>query len=458
VLVVIDTERADHLPCYGYARDTAPSTCALERDGILFERAYAPRTSTTPAIASMLTGLYPHRHGVQSLYLVLPKEIPTLATHLAAAGYGTGAFVSSYVMVADFSGLETGFEVYDDAVQDREPFRENYERPAKATTDRAIGWLSMHGPRAFVFVHLIEPHGPYTPPSPYLERFALPHAGERVDPAQVPPYQLIPGADFVNDYVGRYDGEIATADAQVGRLVEWLRDHGWYDRATIVVVADHGESMGEGGRWFKHGGSVDEAQSHVPLILKLRAGQRAALRGARIAAPVSTVDVFSTVLAAAGVAAPSDAAFTADLAEIAAGEVERMPPVVTELRKPDALTISARSPACEVTWTFAGAADLTMPGEATDVALHANGGWPHLVKQRERLPATASDGCEAELTAAASPLVLDVLTFKQPYQVVSRKDLKDPGMRDRFVAERSSRVIPLRENEEKALRSLGYVE
>ena len=94
MLIVVDTLRADHLSCYGYGRPTSPAMCALAEDGVLFERAYTTRTLTTPAIASMLTGLYPHRHGVKELYYVLPPAMTTVAERLRARGWATGGFVS----------------------------------------------------------------------------------------------------------------------------------------------------------------------------------------------------------------------------------------------------------------------------------------------------------------------------------------------------------------------------
>ncbi|MGH7822127.1 MAG: sulfatase-like hydrolase/transferase, partial [Candidatus Binatia bacterium] len=206
VLIVVDTLRADHLPCYGYERSTGPEICALAADGVLFERAYTPRTLTTPAIASMFTGLPPHRHGVKQLYTALPEQATTVAETLRSGGFRTGAFVSSFVMVANFSGLSQGFEAYDDRMTEREAVYENYQRSAAETVRRALEWLDTAGPRSFLFVHLIEPHGPYTPPSPFFERFVLPAGGPKVPKKKLPERQRLPGVDSVAEYVGRYDG------------------------------------------------------------------------------------------------------------------------------------------------------------------------------------------------------------------------------------------------------------
>ena len=98
--------------------------CALAKDGMLFERAYTTSTSTTPAIASMLTGLYPHRTASKQLFWLLPPAMTTLAERAARrAAIAAAAFVSSFVMVRDFSGFEQGFDIYDDDVRSREAFR-----------------------------------------------------------------------------------------------------------------------------------------------------------------------------------------------------------------------------------------------------------------------------------------------------------------------------------------------
>ena len=457
VLIVVDTLRADHLSCYGYWRATSPRLCELAADGVLFERAYTPRTSTTPAIASMLTGLYPHRHGVRRLLLLLPDDLNTLAERMRTAGYATGGFVSSFVMVADVSGLAQGFDVYDDDVREREPSRENYERPAAATVERAIDWLAAHGPRAFLLVHLIEPHGPYTPPEPFLDEFALPAQGRHIPRSLVPAYQILPGVDFVSQYVGRYDGEIASADAQIGRLIARLKQLGWYDGATIVAVADHGESMGERRSWFRHGTTIDLAQAHVPLIVKFAGSGASALRGRHVAAPVTTVDVFPTMLAAADIeqsataADGRDAAVATDLRAIVDGRARDPLPPLTELKDARGLIVAGRASDCEIWWKF----DRGVEGQLATAASAAS--WRSFARSK-RFPRSATPSCETQLASAASPLIIDMLTYKLPFPVVSRKDFRQRDRRTRFIAERAERTVPLGQRERDALRSLGYVE
>jgi arylsulfatase A-like enzyme len=301
--IVVDTLRADHLEWYGYGRSTSPGLRPLIDEGILFENAYTPQPETTPAIASMFTGLYPARHGVHSLYLLLHGRNRTVAELLAEAGYETAGFVSSFVMIRNFSNLSQGFATYDDFVTERELYRENYERRAAETVALAHDWLLAHdgGQRPFfLFIHLIDPHGPYAPPGGLARRFrsrdVVPVAGE------IPSYQQIPGVRDLNRYRDQYDGEIAYADQALRRLLDVLRQRDRFDKTLILFTADHGESMGEHGLYFQHGSDVFEENVRVPLVIK--PPRDLGGRPRRVADAVSHVDLLPTVLAAAGLKAP----------------------------------------------------------------------------------------------------------------------------------------------------------
>jgi hypothetical protein len=400
----------------------------------------------------MVTGLYPHRHGVKHLYLVLPPSMVTLAERLHDGGWPTGAFVSSFVMVRDFSGLDQGFDVYDDEVQTRELSRDNYQRDAVVTVERAVAWLRAHGPHAFLFVHLIEPHGPYTPPSPYLERFALPATGPL--PGDVPAYQRLPGLRTVSEYVGRYDGEIAASDAALGSLFGALRTLGWYDPATIVLVADHGESLGEEDNWFRHGTSVSDAEAHVPLIVKFPAGAAGApTPGSHMAAPVSVVDIFPTLLHAAGAAVDGRSSAAVDLASIARGATRPAPPL-TELEEPGAITLAVHADACTVRWAVPTAA----AGEPAAFATNDPSGWLARASQVRLDPADADGSCARATAQQVSALVGDRFRFRLDVPVVSREDMRDESNRARFIAARTGHSVPLASGEHEALRQLGYAE
>lgn len=278
VLISIDTLRADHLPAYGYDKVATPAIDALARDGIVFENAYSSIPLTLPSHGTMLTGLLPPNHGVRDNtgYTLDTARHAHLPLQLKAAGYATGGFVSSFVLRGD-TGISAGFDAYDSVVQaERGSPLDIAQRPGAETRQIATPWLREHarGP-FFLFFHLYEPHTPYTPAEPFASRYA-----------------------------GKpYDGEIASADAEVGALLDELRSLGVYDRAVILLVADHGEGLGEHGEGH-HGVMLYRSTVHVPMIVKLPKRERA---GTRVATPVGLVDLAPTVLALAGV--ESDARF-----------------------------------------------------------------------------------------------------------------------------------------------------
>lgn len=304
VLLTVDTLRADHLSFYGYARPTSRSLERLAREAVVFEHAFTTAPKTTPAYASMMTGRYPYAHGLSALGEALPAENRTLAELLAERGYATAGFVSSTVMVADLSELDQGFALWDDRLDARELHRENFERTAARTADRAIEWISEPRSSApLLFVHWIDPHGPYTPPPAFLSRFRRNLSGERLVPAKIPGFQRLEWASTLSDYVDAYDAEIAYADAAIGRVLDALRAADLYDRSLIIVTADHGESLGEEGVYFRHGVTLDESSLRVPLIVKPPAGSPGA--GSRVEGEaVSLVDILPTVADYLGVDAP----------------------------------------------------------------------------------------------------------------------------------------------------------
>jgi arylsulfatase A-like enzyme/Tfp pilus assembly protein PilF len=267
VLVSIDTLRADRLPLYGYGSGATPHIDALGRESVVFEDAYSHCPLTLPAHASMLTGLLPARHGVRdNAGFTLEPGASTLASRLSAAGYATGAAVSSYVLRAG-TGIARGFDAYDDAIA-RDVSREDMaeqQRDGAAAVESLLRWIEAQGGRPyFAFLHLYEPHTPYSPPPPHRERFA-----------------------------GRpYDGEVAYADELVGRFLGRLRARGDLDRAVVAVTSDHGEGLGDHGEQ-EHGLFLYREAVRVPLVVRLPGGARA---GTRVRGAVAQVDLPATLL------------------------------------------------------------------------------------------------------------------------------------------------------------------
>ncbi|MFN0007078.1 MAG: sulfatase [Planctomycetota bacterium] len=312
LLVVVDTLRADHLGCYGYSRPTSPTLDAIAREGAVFERVVSSSSFTGPSVASIHTGRYPrfNSFGLANGSFLLAPEEDTLAEAFAGAGYRTGAVICNPVLPARY-GFGQGFESYDERTGQRERVRSAPERTAGPGTDAALQWLE--GLKAdedfFLWVHYMDPHGPYTPPADLEAAFAPedPRAGVEIQPpagkdknyglGYVPWYQAIGERHYLEEYIGRYDAEIASFDREFARLVAWLREQGRYEETVILITADHGEALGEEGFYFCHGQGVTPDQSFVPMILKHPLIQA----GTRTKTPVGHVDVFPTLAAEVGV-------------------------------------------------------------------------------------------------------------------------------------------------------------
>jgi len=276
VLITIDTLRADHVGCYGYKQIKTPNIDSVAADGVRFERAFTPVPVTLPSHTAILTGTYPMLSGMHDFSgnKLSPQQV-TLATVLKQAGYVTGAVVASAVLDSRF-GLNQGFDFYYDHFDFsrlEESNLDEMERPGNVVADQVLEWLGKNSQKKFfLWMHLYDPHYPYRPPEPYSHEYA----------AQP------------------YDGEIAFADEQVGRLLRFLKDNGLYQNTVIVLSGDHGESLGEHGE-KTHGFFIYNVTMHVPLIIHLP-GKSAAHT---VPDPVSLVDLMPTVLAATGLDIPS---------------------------------------------------------------------------------------------------------------------------------------------------------
>jgi arylsulfatase A-like enzyme/Flp pilus assembly protein TadD len=271
VIVTIDTLRADRVGVYGYKGGATPHLDALARDGAMAPQASAHVPLTRPSHVTLFTGRLPSETGIRdNISPAVVQGLPVLAEVLKKAGFATAAFVSSVVLDSS-SGLDRGFDTYDDEIAGAgggAEFLNTLQRKGDATTTDAIAWLektrraSPPG-RVFLWLHLYDPHDPYEPPEPWATRFAS-HP---------------------------YDGEVAFADDLVGRLDDALARLGLKDQTALLVTSDHGEGLGDHGETL-HGFFAYETTLHVPFLVR----GPSIVPGKRLSGTVALVDVFPTAL------------------------------------------------------------------------------------------------------------------------------------------------------------------
>ncbi len=297
LLVTIETTRADHLGAYGYARRTSPRFDHLAEVGTLFEHASTVSPRTNPALASLMTSLYPHQHGVRNLLLPLNPENRTLAEILRDAGYLTGAVQTHYGLNAAASGFAQGFDTYDDLPAP--------QRGADEACRVAVKWLDeavTSGRPWFLWVHLLDPHWTYDPPAALRTLFGPDDPRPFAVYRDVASGRLSIGSvifenrmprDEVDAFVRLYDAEIRFADASMGMLLDRLDALDVSVKTVVVAAADHGESLGEHRYFFEHGDFGMEPEIHIPLVLV--APDRVPA-GLRVPWAVRSIDVLPTVL------------------------------------------------------------------------------------------------------------------------------------------------------------------
>ncbi len=275
LLVTFDTTRADHIGAYGYRYGWTRVVDALAKESVQFNQAITSAPETLPAHVTIMTGLYPFYHGVRdNSHFIAKPGLTTLAEIMKDNGYETGAVVAAYVLDHSF-GLSQGFETYDDEVRSASEFIAFHvpDRVAGTVTDTAIDWLgNIDNQRPyFLWAHYYDPHASYDAPASFTR--------------------------FTGD---PYDEEIAYADLQLGRLLEFVdsRDDG---RDTVVVfTADHGEGLGQYGE-PTHAYFAYESTLHVPLLIRLPGKE---LGGREVSEVVSVVDIMPTILDIVGIAGP----------------------------------------------------------------------------------------------------------------------------------------------------------
>ena len=306
VLLTLDALRADHVSAYGYERETTPNLDAFAEGGIRFENAYSLSTHTREAIPGLLSGRYPSECVTDDYEL----DTDTVASRLRKTEFTTGAFHSNpYVSRA--YGFDRDFDTFDDdlylgrhklvalAQRALDKVRNRHYARAEEINERALEFVDSTEEPFFLWVHYMDPHGPYSPPREYQEVFHDEYVGmkwaqEMYKRAVIEDPESIT-ADERREMVNLYDEEIRYADEQLGRFLDELESRGLLKETLVILTADHGDAFGERG-YFGHPRRLDGELLRVPLVVRWPG-----VSAREVETPVSLADVVPTVLAAAGV-------------------------------------------------------------------------------------------------------------------------------------------------------------
>jgi arylsulfatase A-like enzyme len=297
VIVAIDTLRADHMHCYGYAKTTAPEIDALADESIVFDTAIAAAIPTMPSFTTLNTGLHPYRHGIVAHVgqRHLSEDILFLPQLAKQRGYVTIA-CDNLVVQGEGRGswFARGYDHYSGFLY--KPF----SNQSSKLTDRAIRFLQQYADHPlFLFMHYWDPHTPYGPLPPYDLLHYEPGSGpidmaavRRIQPEYYDAFVGDMKLRYPGDYayiVAQYDGEISQVDAQVGRLIRAIKERGNWEHTIFILMADHGECFGEGNFYFDHHGLYD-AVTRLALMFHLPD-----TNARRIDALVSSEDILPTL-------------------------------------------------------------------------------------------------------------------------------------------------------------------
>jgi arylsulfatase A-like enzyme len=327
LLISIDTLRADHVSCYGYPKTTTPTIDRVAKEGHRFTRAYAPMPSTLPSHASLFTSLYPRQLSVRRNGELVPREALTMTEILKENGYATAAFVSAETLHPQFH-IDQGFDVYNHHGE------EGIERPAKATLKNCLAWLAdATAEPFFLFVHFFDPHAGYVAPQRFRRAMGAPDKYKPIE------------SEFVKDRAGftpeeieetiaAYDAEILYADWAVGELVKHFEERTLLEKTVVVLVSDHGETLGElldeYGYAFCHGEFIQGHQIHVPVVFRLPEGLQKP-RGLSHPEVIGLIDVLPTVLELLEIESP-EGMMGRSLVPLLAGETLPATPIFSERR------------------------------------------------------------------------------------------------------------------------------
>jgi arylsulfatase A-like enzyme len=460
IVYLIDTLRADHLGCYGYPRPTSPRIDRFASESILFAQGRAQSSWTKPAVATILTGLFPTAHGAQLRSQRIHENVDTLAERLQAAGYETALFTTNANIVARF-GFAQGWDTFRYLAHRKGRKHQHFD--AEQMNREVFAWLAERARRAdakpfLLVVHTLDPHDPYRPREEFRRRLAPEVDVESACCAGSDALAALVGAAAESraaDARALYDAEIAQNDAAFGDLLDELERRDLAPSTAVLLTSDHGEEFLDHGGW-KHGFTLYEEMLRIPFILRLPEGQRSGAEGRSLVTPVDQIDIVPTFLALAGAPAAPD---------LPGRDVRRL--LVAE--RPDRADRPVAGGAQDGQTSFAW---LARPGaESTSTVA---GGWKSIVFGGDR--ATAGWAAKSEAASAAQRTLPDRELFRLTSDPDERTNLLDPGLprplralwlEGRLAAAlaRHGGSAPASESEidveidaelERSLRALGY--
>lgn len=401
-LISVDTLRADRLGCYGYVHDTSPNIDAFAKEALLFEDCVTEIPLTSPSFGAMLTSHYPRMNGTSRNGLPLPASTPTVAEYFKAAGYRTVCVQSNWTLKRKLSGLDRGFDHYDDGFNTKRWGFLKAERYGDEVAERALDLIEGRDPGKplFAWFHFSDPHAPY--------RFH-----KKLDPVGTPLWKL----DETGQVRARYDSEVAFTDMQIARVLDALPK----ENAYVLFVADHGESLYEHDI-LGHGRRVYQTDLHIPLIVR-----GPGIAPGRSPVPARGVDIGVTLLGLAGLA-PAPGMLGTDLI--------KSPPPMSRVR---------------VVETYGGAvphipgAKAVMAGRPPMRQAALQNKWKLIIGAGPELYHLEKDAMELENVAKREPARVEDLS----------KHIADW---DAATPRNDTSEAPLNETDVDALKSLGYVE
>ena len=308
ILVVIDTQRADHLSCYGYNRDTSPTLNKIAQEGLLFETAISQSSWTWPATATILTGLYPYTHGVTSdERSFLDDSIITLS-ELLQENHFTTVGISANFLISKGKNFNQGFETFIEM-----PWISSKASKAEDINHKFYEWLETNKNfQFFAYLHYMDPHDRYSAPGKYQNMFASDYEGENDFIINGNVHPLWEAINFnkkeveyteadIEHLMALYDGEIRYWDSQFSALLERLKKLNVLTKTIIIVTSDHGEEFLEHGK-LRHGLQLYDESIRVPLII----WNPEFIKRGRIEEQVETVDIYPTICKILGIEIPGE--------------------------------------------------------------------------------------------------------------------------------------------------------